>query len=166
MRHVLLLDDDINVLHALRRALRQCAPGEELSVEIFTNPFEALTRCCAFNFDLVVSDQCMPQMSGIDFLNALRDAAPTTVRMMLSASTEFETALGAINQAQVFRYIAKPWQTEQLREAIALALQLRERLLEQRERDLTPQEIEARRLEAEEPGITSVKWGPDGSVIL
>ena len=165
MRHILLLDDDLNVLHALRRALRGCAPGEELSVEIFTSPFEALTRCCAFNFDLVISDQRMPQMSGIDFLNALRDVAPTSVRMMLSASTDFATALDAINQAQVFRYIAKPWQTEQLKEAIALALLQRDRLLHE-DGGLTPQEAEARRLEAEEPGITSVKWGPDGSVIL
>lgn len=165
MRHILLLDDDINVLHALRRALRGCAQGEELSVEIFTDPFQALTRCCGFNFDLVISDQRMPQMSGIDFLNALRDVAPTSVRMMLSASTDFSTALDAINQAQVFRYIAKPWQTEQLREAIGLALQQRAHLLRE-QGCLTPQELEARRLEAEEPGITSVKWGPDGSVIL
>jgi two-component system probable response regulator PhcQ len=177
MRRILLADDEPSVLHALQRSLRQNLRIDDLAIETFTNPFDALTRCCACEFDLVISDQRMPQMSGIEFLNALKDVLPNTVRMMLTASTEFETAMSAINEAQVFRFIPKPWQAGELEENIRLALALRDKLLEdQRLADgsrlqgpapaLTPQEQEAQRLEAEEPGITTVKWGPDGSVIL
>ena len=93
---------------------------------------------------------------------------------MVSASTEFNTAVDAINDAEVFRYISKPWQKEELESILALSLARRDRhRLEQqlaarsgKECALTVQEREARRLEAEEPGITKVNWGPDGSVHL
>ena len=173
MRRFLLVDDEINVLHALQRSMRQHLQIDDLRIEIFTNPFDALSRACECRFDLVISDQRMPHMSGIDFLNAMKDVAPETVRMMLSASTEFEIAMSAINEAQVFRFIPKPWQVSDLQDNIPLALALRDKLLEDRRlldesqhAQLTPQELEARRLEREEPGITDVKWGPDGSVIL
>ncbi|HEV7815827.1 MAG TPA: response regulator [Janthinobacterium sp.] len=179
MRHILLVDDELNVLKSLKRALRQHGVSEsghpdDLNLELFTDPFEALTRCCSFDFDLVISDQRMPQMMGVDFLRALKDIAPNTVRLMLSAATEFETAVSAINEAQVFRFLPKPWHDADLHANIALALQHRDKLLdEQRLADqsrldcaLTPQEREARRLEEDEPGITHVKWGPDGSISI
>ena len=103
------------------------------------------------------------------------DIAPDTVRMMLSASTEFDIALSAINEAQVFRFIPKPWQPAELEANIRQALELRARLLAERDPSrartpepppATPQETEAERLEAEEPGILHVKRAPDGSIIL
>ena len=175
MRRFLLVDDELNVLHALQRAMRQHLRIDDLRIELFTNPFDALTRCCECNFDLVISDQRMPHMSGVEFLNTMKQVAPATVRMMLSASTDFDTAMSAINQAQVFRFIAKPWQSAELEDNIHLALVERDKLvLEQRllneahmkSGKLTAQEGEARRLEQEEPGIMTVKWGPDGSIIL
>jgi two-component system probable response regulator PhcQ len=178
MRTILLVDDDVNVLNALKRALRRqgVAAGHpnDLHLELFSDPFAALTRCCSFEFDLVISDQRMPQMMGVDFLRALKDIAPNTVRLMLTASTEFETALSAINEAQVFRFLPKPWLDEELRDNIALALEHRDKLIEEQRladqlrlaHEQTPQEREAQRLEADEPGITQVRWGPDGSVII
>ncbi|MDB5729080.1 MAG: signal transduction response regulator receiver domain protein, partial [Noviherbaspirillum sp.] len=55
MRRILLLDDEINVLHALMRTLRSCFSGKDLSVEIFTEPEQALLRSGEVAFDVVIS---------------------------------------------------------------------------------------------------------------
>jgi two-component system probable response regulator PhcQ len=175
MRRILLLDDEVNVLNALVRAMRLHLQIEDLRIETFTDPFEALTRCAEIGFDIVISDYQMPQMTGVEFLHAIKDAAPTTVRMILSASTEFGTVASAISEAQVFRYIPKPWQVGDLQENIRMALLHRDSLLEQQRLTdalrvqagkLSPQEQEARQLEQEEPGLLKVKWGPNGEIIL
>lgn len=175
MRRFLLVDDEINVLHALQRMLRQNVHEDDLQIEIHTDPKQALMRCGEIAFDIVISDYRMPQMDGVDFLKVVKELQPEAVRLMLSASSEFETVKNAINEAEVFRYIAKPWNVADVGEIILLALARRdEALVEKRLADearvkrgeLTPQELEAKRLESEEPGITKVKWGPDGSVIL
>jgi DNA-binding NtrC family response regulator len=175
MRRILLVDDEQNVLNALVRAMRLHLAIPGLQIETFTNPFDALTRVCECSFDVVISDFRMPQMTGVEFLHALKDVAPDTVRMILSASTEFETVTSAISEAQVFRYIPKPWQIGDLQENIRLALDYRDQLVEQRHLAdqqrlqsgaLTPQELEAKLLEEEEPGLLKVKWGPNGEIIL
>lgn len=163
MTRLLLVDDEPHVLSALQRTLRA---WPDLHCEAYTNPFDALNRVCECDFDLVISDYLMPEMSGIILLQTLKDVAPDTVRLMLSASTDFDTAMSAINEAEVFRFITKPWQTEQLEESIRLAIARRGELLAQREAELSPQQREARRLEAEEPGLLTVRRAPDGSVIL
>lgn len=176
MRRILLVDDEVNVLNALVRALRQQLEIEHLQIEAFSNPLEALQRCCECDFDIVISDHRMLELSGVELLHTLKEIAPCTVRMMLSASTEFGTVSSAIAEAQVFRYIAKPWQMPELLEAIRQALIQRDVLLEQQQlagqqrrlRDAlrTPQQIEAQLLDEEEPGMLRVKWGPNGEIIL
>ncbi|MEO7495817.1 MAG: response regulator [Massilia sp.] len=175
MRHILLVDDEPNVLNALVRAMKQHLDIGDVRIETFVNPFDALNRCCVHDFDIVISDYRMPQMTGVDFLQALKEVAPATVRMILSASTEFETVTAAINDAQVFRYIPKPWQVDDLKQNIRLALVQRDRLVEEarlagqarvKEAELTPEEVEAQLLEEEEPGMLKVKWGPNGEILL
>ena len=175
MRRIMLVDDEINVLHALQRTLRQAAFDDKIDIEIFTDPQPALARCRDAAFDIVISDYRMPEMNGIDFLKAFKEIQSNTVRLVLSASTEFDTLMNAINQAEVFRYITKPWHDVELKETVQLALARRDQALEELRLfdqlraqfgELSPQELEAKRLEADEPGITKVNWGPDGSVHL
>lgn len=175
MRRFMLLDDEVNVLRALQRTLREWYPESAVKVEMFTDPEQALLRMGEVKFDLIVSDYRMPQMNGIDFLRMARAIQPDAVRLVLSASTEFDTILNAINHAEIFRYIAKPWRADELCDTIDHALARHDQVVVERRLadelrcsrgDLTPQELESRRLEAEEPGITKVKWGPDGSVLL
>lgn len=175
MRRILLLDDEVSVLHALQRTLRACFPMDDLTIETFSNPEEALLRSGEIPFDVVVSDYRMPGMDGVAFLTMIKGIQPDAIRLVLSASTEFETVMHAVNHAEVFRYIAKPWQTDELADTIRQAFVKHDQALEDRRLadelrakrgQLTPQEIETRRLEAEEPGITKVKWGEDGSVRL
>jgi YesN/AraC family two-component response regulator len=175
MRRLLLVDDEINVLHALQRSIRQCAFEEEMQVEIFTDPLSAIARSKEIAFDVVIADFRMPQLNGVEFMLAYKEIQSDTVRMILSGSTEFDTLMNAINQAEVFRYIAKPWQQAEIKEILLLAFARRDQSREDLRLfnelrvqlgEMTPQEHEAKRLEEEEPGITKVNWGPDGSVHL
>jgi two-component system probable response regulator PhcQ len=160
MRRLLLLDDDPLILHALQRTLRQCKFDVELRIEVFTDAAGALERAGEVDIDLVLSDYHMPGMNGLH--------QPDAVRMVLSASTEFDTAVRAINEAEVFRFIPKPWQREELQQTIVLALARRDQhtALALEQASLTAQELALRQLEADEPGITKVNWGADGSVRL
>ena len=175
MYRILLLDDEQNVLLALQRSLKSVAKDMEMTMELFNAPQEAIQRLSDTPFDFIISDYHMPGMNGIQFLAIAKEMQPGAIRLMLSASAEFKTILGAINDAEVFRYIAKPWNQEELLETIQLAAVRRQQIMEdQRLADelrvqrgmMTPQEQELKRLEETEPGITKVKWGPDGSVLL
>lgn len=165
MRRILIVDDEQNVLNSLVRALRLHRDGE-LEFETFNDPYEALKRCALAEFDIVISDFNMPQMTGVEMLSAIKQIAPATVRMMLSAATEFGTVTSAINEAEVFRYISKPWDNAQLLTDIDAALEQRDRLKAEYDRLTSPEARAARDLENEEPGLTKVKWGPNGEIIL
>lgn len=179
MIRIMLVDDEKNILSALRRVLVTGIGLEsefhEVSVELFDKPADALARAEAVAFDLVVSDYRMPEMNGVEFLKAFRKIQPHAARIILSGYADLEGLVGAINEAEIFRFISKPWNDYDLRFAISQALIYRNLLMEnQRLADmvrlqqgqLSRQELALRRLEEENPGITKVNWGPDGSVII
>ena len=180
MSRVLIVDDDESILKALRRMLSMtsCTVGEEtykLTVDVFSSPQEALEKARYTAYDLVISDYRMPVMNGVQFLKAFREIQPDAARLILSGYADLNGLISAINEAGISRFISKPWNDYELISAIGQALALRELTLEnQRLADQTrltmgtisAEDIERKRLEATEPGITHVNWGPDGSVLL
>lgn len=175
MRHVLIVDDETNVLQALRRSLAAAFRGEAISFEFFSDPLEALGRVRERGFAVVMADFRMPGMDGVSFLKQVRELQPDAIRLVLSASTDFSTVLEAVNGAEVERYLVKPWSDKELEEQLRQALDRQAQRCESSEladaarlqrAQITPEEMERRRLEREEPGITRVNWGPDGSVLL
>jgi two-component system, probable response regulator PhcQ len=130
MRRFLIVDDELPVLHALQRTLRLRAIEKDVEVEIFTEPDKALVRCGEVDFDLVISDFRMPGIDGIEFLRTVKAIQPAAVRIMLSASSDFDTVAHAVTKADVFHYIAKPWQADELAETVRLALKSRDKLFE------------------------------------
>lgn len=175
MRRILVVDDEPSMLNALQRSFRQIISSDEIRIEVHTSPLKALQRIVDTRFDLVIADYHMPEMDGISFLCQVKQTQPDAIRMMLSASSDFNTILGAINQAEALRFIPKPWEVEDLQSAYDLACQRYDQLLEERrladERrletgQLSEVDLELRRLEEQEPGITHVKWTEDGAVVL
>lgn len=180
MSRILIVDDEESILKSLRRllSLTPCTAGEEvfkLAVDICNSPTEALEKARHTAYDLVLSDFRMPVMDGVQFLKALREIQPDAARLILSGYADLNGLIGAINEAGISRFISKPWNDYELVSTLGQVLALRELTLEnQRLADqarlsmgtISAEEIERKRLEAAEPGITQVNWGPDGSVLL
>lgn len=174
MNHVLLVDDELNVLNALKRVVRTHF-GSTVKLETFTDPSQALLRVREKAFDVVVSDYRMPQMTGTAFLAGVRECQPQAVRMILSASTEIEVVMTAVNETEVFRYLTKPWQEDDLVLQLQAALQRAAEAGHERELadlarvstgEMSETERVRRQLEAQEPGLTHVDWGPQGEVLM
>ena len=136
---------------------------------------DALERSRHTAYDLVLSDYRMPGMNGVEFLSAFRQLQPDAERLILSGYADLNALIEAINAAGIRRFIAKPWKDYELIAAIGQSLALRAAAVENQSLademrlargTLTAEDLERRRLEAEEPGITHVNWGPDGSVLL
>jgi two-component system, probable response regulator PhcQ len=177
MARLLLVDDEPNVLRALKRVLSLAGdpPLALEAIETCELPRQALERLHEQAYDLILSDYRMPEMDGVAFLSAARQLQPDCARLILSAQADLQGLIGAINQAGIQRFIMKPWNDLDLRVALAEALEHRALLLENRRLAdevrmargvISHHEVELRRLEEESPGITKVKWGPDGSVLL
>ncbi|MEI8325567.1 MAG: response regulator [Betaproteobacteria bacterium] len=180
MSRILIVDDEESILKALKRVLTltPCVSGGKLyklSVDVFSSPLLALEKMQHTAYDLVLSDYRMPIMDGVQFLEALRQIQPDAARMILSGYADLNGLIRAINDAGISRFIAKPWNDYELVSAIAQVLALRELTLEnQLLADqarlatglMSAHDIEIKRLEAEEPGITHVVWDVDGSVIF
>lgn len=145
------------------RSLRH-AWGEALIIEVFTDPNAALDRCEDMQFDLLVSDYRMPEMSGVEFLARSIASHPNTPRVIVSGFADRDAIIAAINEAQLTRFIEKPWVDAELQRIVVAILtsqggriagKFAAEASAQRERD---------RLEQESPGITEVDWNPDGSI--
>ncbi len=160
MKRLLIVDDEAPVLHALLRLLRRHFQPNQLGVDLYADPLQALRRLQEERFDVIISDYRMPLMDGVTLLVRARELDPRAVRLMLSAAADFGTLLEAVNRAGVFRYIPKPWHETQLVADLHAALAFDPCALP------SVDELERRRLEALEPGITKVEWGPNGEVLM
>ena len=120
MRHehtVLFVDDEVNILKALQRLLRT----EDMNVLCASRAAEALDLLEKHPTQVVVTDQRMPEMSGVDFLAHVRERQPDIVRMMLTGYTEMKVAVDAINRGEIYRLITKPWNDDELRATLRQA---------------------------------------------
>jgi CheY-like chemotaxis protein len=160
---LLAVDDEPDVVDALRRVLKD--PRFEFVG--CTRPAEALEVLTSRPVDLVISDLDMPGMNGLELLRQVREHHPETVRLVLTGRASLESALDAINQGEVHRYLTKPWDKAVLRRTIDDAV---DRLAEVRraaeaQRRLTERAGIHEALEARYPGITRVDL-EDGAVPL
>ncbi len=149
---ILIVDDEKNILNALRRLLN------EEGYQIYTalsgeGGLEILKR---EKIDLIISDQKMPGMEGLEFLEKTVDNYPDVIRIILTGHAELNDAIRAINEGCVYKFIMKPWNDEELKITIRRALEQYDLIMQNR--DLT-MELKRRdkllnELEKKYPGIT------------
>ncbi|MBT6499063.1 MAG: response regulator, partial [Deltaproteobacteria bacterium] len=86
---------------------------------------EALKILDSEEIDLIISDQRMPEMSGVEFLSQARIRKPAAIRIMLSGYADMNAALDAINEAGIYKFLVKPWDDLELQQTIDKALEWR-----------------------------------------
>jgi two-component system response regulator HupR/HoxA len=118
-RHtVLIVDDDRDVLESLRLSL-------ELDYDVLTAPggAEGLGLLARQEVALIIVDQRMPGMNGAEFLEQAVPLAPRAIRVMLTGYTDMDALIAAVNAGRIYRYIAKPWEPEELRMNVRRAIE-------------------------------------------
>ena len=137
MQHtILLVDDEENITRSLRRLFHR----ENYKILTATNGREGLNILQQHTVSVIISDHRMPEMLGSEFLTRSRDIAPHAIRMLLTGYADIEAVTEAINQGGISRYIAKPWNDEEIKQAVRDALHVFE--LEQENRRLTDELLE------------------------
>lgn len=117
MPRLLCVDDEPLVLNALMRLFRQ-----HYEVGIATSGAQALQLMSTLPFDVVISDQRMPGMSGVELLGQIREKHPQAMRILLTGYADLQATLDAVNRGEVFRYVTKPWNNDQLRQVVQQAM--------------------------------------------
>jgi EAL domain-containing protein (putative c-di-GMP-specific phosphodiesterase class I)/CheY-like chemotaxis protein len=113
-KSLLLVDDEVNIVSSLKRLFRR------EGYEIYTaySGQEGLDILQNKQIDVIISDQRMPNMTGVEFLRLVKQTYPETIRIVLSGYTELTSVTDAINEGAVFRFLTKPWEDEKLLEYI------------------------------------------------
>lgn len=152
---ILCVDDDKTVLHALRTVLRAALP-ERYHIEIAESGEEALEICADYQADgheisLVVSDFIMPNMRGDELLVKMHSLSPKTVKIMLTGQSDLEGVRRAINDADLYRFLGKPFDNADLAMTVKSALHAyaQEQRLVQRNAELEHMNANLERLVAE-----------------
>jgi eukaryotic-like serine/threonine-protein kinase len=116
---VLFVDDDERILNGLRALFRT-------QYHVFTADNGALAQDIVRHsaIQIVVSDQRMPGMTGVELLRAIRKTAPHTVRLLLTGYTDLPALVGSINEGEIFRFLKKPWDNDEIRATLAEAAAL------------------------------------------
>lgn len=116
---ILIVDDEPNVLKSLKRLLLDTdyriltADSGETGLEIFENS----------SIDVVISDYRMPGMNGVEFLTKVKEKSPNTMRLILSGYADAIAMVEAINEGQVYRFITKPWNDQELLTTITTSVE-------------------------------------------
>jgi len=118
---ILAVDDEDAILESIELTL-----GEEYRVYTATSGEEGLEIFDREEIALVISDQVMPGMSGVEFLEKVIERNPRTIRMMLTGYADMSSLILAINEGRIYRYIPKPWEPDDLRISVKRGLEVYE----------------------------------------
>jgi DNA-binding NtrC family response regulator len=124
---ILIVDDEPEILYSLRALLRQ--DFEVHTAESGAEALEVLTRQPVH---VIMTDQRMPNMTGVELLTQTRGRWPDAVRIIFTGYADIKAVVDGINRGQIYRYLTKPWDPEELREVILQAVAEHDRTVEAR----------------------------------
>jgi len=115
---ILFVDDEENVLHAVKRVFLD----ENYTIFTAVSAAEGLALLDSNQVQVVVSDYRMPGTDGVEFLREVNNRWPETVKILLSGYADITSIIAAINEGQIYKFIPKPWNDDDLRVSISNAL--------------------------------------------
>lgn len=113
---IVLIDDEERILRSLAMLLRS-----QYDLHATVDPQEALRIVGDKRIHVVVSDQRMPQMRGADLLREVRARSPNTMRVLLTGYSELDAVVSSVNEGEIFRFLQKPWDAQELRDTVQQA---------------------------------------------
>lgn len=119
MIHVLYIDDEEHNLTSFKAAFRRT-----FQVFVTTEPSEAVRILEENPIEVVISDQKMPTLSGVEFFELIMPEHPNPVRMLLTGHADIDAVIDAINKGQIYKYISKPWNEAELKRLVEEASEL------------------------------------------
>ncbi len=128
---LLFVDDERRVLVSLKSIFRN-----DYEVRTTTSGDEALQILRDWDADVIISDQRMPEMTGVEVLKAAAEIRPQTTRVLLTGYSDLEAIIGSVNDSEVFRFVSKPWRRDDLSKTMTAAVRLA------RQVQITPQSDE------------------------
>jgi DNA-binding NtrC family response regulator len=152
-RPILVVDDEPEMLLSLRDLLRR-----EFDVYTAGSGQEGLELLQEHEIHVVMSDQRMPQMTGVELLKRIKCEHPEAIRMIFTGYADIHAVIDAVNQGSVFRYVTKPWDPEELVAALRSAGEAFDRLAD-RNRLLADLRVYEQRCEAFDAGLRSGQLG-------
>src|ERR1700744_6588828 len=116
---VLYIDDEINNLNSFKAAFRR-----DFEIHTAQSAKEGRKVLDTNEIGVIITDQRMPGMTGIEFLESILTISPDTIRLLLTGFSDMNAVMDAINRGQVYKYLVKPWQNDELKLYIQNALEI------------------------------------------
>jgi len=117
--HILYVDDEQNNLTAFKATFRR-----DFKIYTAISAAEGVKVLDEEDIHILITDQRMPVMTGVEFLESILEKYPDMIRILLTGYTDIEAVIDAINKGQVYRYITKPWDETELRMTIKNAFEV------------------------------------------
>jgi DNA-binding NtrC family response regulator len=124
---ILLVDDEPEILFSLRGLLRR-----EFDLHTANSGAEALEVMHRQPIHVIMTDQRMPEMTGVELLQRARGESPEAIRIVFTGYADIKAVIDAINQGQIYRYLTKPWDPDELLALLHQACDHHDRLAERR----------------------------------
>lgn len=116
---VLCVDDEPNISRALQWLLQK-----DFEVMIANSGQDGLALVRQHDFDVVISDQRMPMMTGVEFLREVRKMSPRAIRILLTGYSDLQAIIKSVNESEVYRFINKPWNISELPKVVEQAVEI------------------------------------------
>ena len=134
---IAFIDDEPRILRSLKMHFRQSH-----DVFITTDASELMRYVSEHNVQVVISDQRMPDKQGTEVLRDIKAASPNTLRILLTGYADLNAVIDSVNEGEIYRYITKPWQNDELKQIINKATEIAQQTQEIPQHTLQDNEIQ------------------------